>query len=107
MQRYTVHNILPLNVHVVVSFVSALLVQKTDGVHQLVYHGALFRHTAGNLKIYILSTADSAHAAPAPGITRRNPDVIALLARVRLESNTRVLAIVVHRVVYEPLLLRV
>jgi len=81
--------------------------QEADSMHQFVYHGALLRHAARNLKIHILSTADPTHAAPATGVAGGDSDVIAFLARIRLKSDARVLVIVVHRVAYEFLLLRI
>jgi len=82
-------------------------VQETNGMHQFVYYGAFLRHAARNLKIHILPTADPTHAAPATGIAGGNSDVIAFLARIGLKSDARVLVIVVHRVAYEFLLLRI
>jgi len=82
-------------------------VQEANGMHQFVYHGAFLRHAARNLKIHILPTADPTHAAPATGIASGDSDVIVFLARIRLKSDARILVIVVHRIVYEFLLLRI
>lgn len=98
---------MPQDAHVVVTLVSALLVQETDGVHQLMYHRALLCGAAWYLKVDILSTADPAHAAPATAVAGRDPNIIVFLASVWLEPDTCVSVIVFHRVVYQLLLLRI
>lgn len=76
-------NIIPLNRDVFVPFKSALLVQETNGVHQFVYHGTFLQYTPWNLKIHVLFTTDSSHAAPTTSIASRDPDIIALLTGIR------------------------
>lgn len=83
---------------VVVPFVSALLVQEPDNVHQFVYHRTLFHQTTWHLKIHVLPTTDSSYAAPATAVSGRDPNVITLLASVGFELNACVLMIIIHGV---------
>lgn len=87
---------MPLNVDVLVSLIAALLVEESNCVHELVDHSALLRHTSWDLKIYVLHTTDFANAAPASSLAGSDPDVVALFASVRLESDARLPVIVVH-----------
>lgn len=94
--KLTDQNIIPLNGDVLIALESALFMQKSYGVHQFMNHCALSCYTAGYLKVHILPTTYSSHTAPTTTIASRDPDVIGLLAVVRLESDTRVLMVIVH-----------